>query len=356
MSSVGGHGLFSLCSLPSINEDDERAFLRSGSGSGARPSSPNLLGGLPEGIKRERTPFHREERASTPVAAAPTSPPGLKPSPMSPSKKRKLGSGGNSSSSNGVRSPGAPANRKSPAPAPRQPATPAAAAPVRAPIPLISVPGLPSAIANIIASNLNPALLRQLQQRRSQQQLQAQPQPPPQRQLRPLPVLQRTKSTNNKENKENSNGLHFTVTRFAAASRDARRPQRRSKRGGPGEVTTLTAKNMNIKDYLEALESVEKLNQWKRARRTEEDILEEELKEEMEEEEEGKERDPVSNSRLPCLSRRQRSSAYCIPSAKTTAFRISSTKPAWTRSNPTSSPTLNLTSFPTSRTTRTCSP
>lgn len=188
-----------LRSLPSINEADELDFFR--------PGSPNLLGGLPEGIKREPTPFYNREEPRI-VPASPTK--------LSPSKKRKLGSG----------SP-LPASKKSPTPAPRLPVS------VSAPVP-VSVPAR--------VSDLLSALLSE--------KLEQQPRP----QIKSLPVLQHSRS-----NKEN--GLHFTVTRNATGARDPRRPLRRSKRG-----TIPPIKRMEIKEYRETLGMIEKLEQWKKAR------------------------------------------------------------------------------------------
>lgn len=59
--------------LPSINEDSVEIF---------RPGSPNLLDGLPEGIKREPTPFYKKSPTIIPTS----------PTKLSPSKKRKVGS------------------------------------------------------------------------------------------------------------------------------------------------------------------------------------------------------------------------------------------------------------------------
>ena len=61
---------------------------------------------------------------------------------------------------------------------------------------------------------------------------------------------------------------------------------------------------MNIKDYLEALTSIERLKQWRRAHMTEEEILAEELMEEMALEEGGRVRSPVSNPPRPVIRMR----------------------------------------------------
>lgn len=146
--------------LSSINEDTVEIV---------RPGSPNLLGGLPEGIKREPTPFYTKDRpAIIPSAFQPK---------FSPSKKRKLGS-----------------------PRPVQASNPP---PIAAPI-----------LRDLFAAK----------------HLQQQTRPPPtiQQQQAPkfksLPALQ--PRTSDKEN-----GLTFTVSRNAAGPVDPRRPLRRSMRG-----------------------------------------------------------------------------------------------------------------------------